>query len=499
MSTPERSTPPRKLNDWVELISNQEMPIFDNTVHQVFEIARDELSPASALARVVLQDTSLTTRVLKLANSVYYNPMGSSPGGTINTVSRAVIVLGFNVVSNMCLTATLVDAVVKGAATRERVAREMAHALHAATQARTLAVKCDDPAPEEIFIATLLNRVGELAFWCFGEDAAEELEQLYHQAGMKPERAQRQQLGFTLQQLNEQLTRLWHLTDLTQQSILAPDHKDPRVQIVTLSHQIAECALKDGWQSEPMADLVQRTSRMLGLEANETRKLLHKNVRDAHEMAANAGAHLALPYIPQPDGAHAQRSTGHHSQSAAKSPFPEPDSSLQLRVLRELSMSIEAGKADLNLVMELVLEGIYRGVGMDRVMLALVSPDRRMLKARLGVGVGVDQDLIGRFAFTHAPNQPNLFFDTIEQRRALWFEQHTAGLPAPSRQAIQVLGAGPFMIAPLTIGERSIGLIYADRTPSKRELTQELFEDFKHLAHQASMGLTFASQRGRHA
>ncbi|MBE9487028.1 MAG: HDOD domain-containing protein, partial [Chloroflexi bacterium] len=48
-------------------------------------------SSASELAALILRDYSLTSRLLKVANSAMYGQFS----GTISTVSRAVVVLGF--------------------------------------------------------------------------------------------------------------------------------------------------------------------------------------------------------------------------------------------------------------------------------------------------------------------------------------------------------------------------------------------------------------------
>lgn len=64
----------RSLEQWVELIRDQEMPIFGHTVQAIVSVAADDAAPAAQLASVVLKDASMTTRVLQLANSIYYNP-----------------------------------------------------------------------------------------------------------------------------------------------------------------------------------------------------------------------------------------------------------------------------------------------------------------------------------------------------------------------------------------------------------------------------------------
>ncbi|AHF02629.1 histidine kinase [Marichromatium purpuratum 984] len=496
----QRTPPKRRLAEWVELIQHREMPIFNNTVHQVLRVSEDELAPAAALAQVIMQDPSLTTRILKLANSVYYNPAGTGSGHTLTSVNRAVVVLGFNAVSNMCLAATLVDDTIEGA-TRERVARELARALHAAIQARSIATAREDKAPEEVFIAALLHRIGELAFWCFGGEQAEALDQLYRQQpAALPERAQERILGFRLNQLSGQLARVWNLNELVREAIVTPSVLDERVQTVVLGQQIALCAEDGGWHTEPMEKLVKRAAKMIDQAIGETHKMLQHNASEAAEMAAAIGAQIAVPHIPQQQEASDQPrpETGSETAAAeatttdAESTAPEPDAQLQLRVLRELSALIESGTASLNEVMTLALEGIHRGVGMDRVVFALITPDKRTLKARYALG-SESERLLARFQFTRLPGQNHPLFTVIERQQARCLRgEALADVPAT---VIQALGRTPFMIAPIDIAGQGIGLLYADRASSARTLTEPLFEDFQHFAKQASQGLTLAARR----
>ncbi|GAB0148143.1 MULTISPECIES: HDOD domain-containing protein [unclassified Marichromatium] len=496
----QRTPQKRRLAEWVELIQHHEMPIFNNTVHQVLRVSEDELAPAAALAQVIMQDPSLTTRILKLANSVHYNPAGASTGHSLTTVNRAVVVLGFNAVSNMCLAATLVDDTIEGA-TRERVARELARALHAAIQARSIATAREDKAPEEVFIAALLHRIGELAFWCFGGEQAEALDQLYRQQPTTlPERAQERILGFRLNQLSGQLAKVWNLNELVREAIVTPSVLDERVQTVVLGQQIALCAEDGGWHTEPMEKLVKRAAKMIDLAIGETHKMLQHNASEAAEVAAVIGAQIAAPHIPQQQETSDQPTPETATETAAaaatttdaESTAPEPDAQLQLRVLRELSTLIESGTASLNQVMTLALEGIHRGVGMDRVVFALITPDKRTLKARYTLG-SESERLLARFQFTRLPGQNHLLFTVIERQQARCIRgEALADVPAT---VIQALGRTPFMIAPIEIAGQGIGLLYADRASSARALTEPLFEDFQHFAKQASQGLTLAARR----
>jgi HD-like signal output (HDOD) protein len=490
---------PKNLDEWVELIRQREMPIFDHTVHQVIAFADDDLAPISELAGVILRDASLTTRVLKLANSIYYNPTGVG----ISTITRAVIVLGFNVVRDMCLAVTLVDALVKGAA-RERLGRELARSLHSAAQARALAAARGDKSPEEIFIATLLTRIGEMAFWCFSGEVGEKLERLSGQPGITAEQAQEKLLGFRLSHLSRQLIKEWHLTELLQKAVSHPSQKDERMQTVMLGQQIARCAEEKGWRSNEMNQLVLKAARLTELTVDDARELLYEKAQAATRLAADLGASFAAVHIPQPGphtfGAGAPVTDQSEQPPVAASPplQPLPDGALRIRILRELGAFLDSGQCDFNLIMELVLEGIYHGVGMDRVLFALTTPDKQAIKAKYALGQG-QEELTKGFHFVRAPNAPDILFQTMDRKLPHWMnarecEVHTRLIPD---RLIHLVGHTPFMLAPVIVNHQCIGLFYTDRGLSGRPLDAASYDDFKHFVNQANMGLTLAVSRPR--
>ena len=208
---PPRAALPRDAAGWVAHIRDSDMPAFGATVASVRQVTDDDRASAQRLAQVILQDAAMTTKVLKLANSALYNPARQ----TVNTISRAIVVLGFDTVAEMTLGIRLVDTLLTGGV-RERVVDGMAHSFHAAVQARGLAVQLGDPRAEEIFIAALLSRVGEMAFWCFGGTTAEELDAALREPSAVADEVQQRVLGFRLRQITSGLVREWRLGALAQ-------------------------------------------------------------------------------------------------------------------------------------------------------------------------------------------------------------------------------------------------------------------------------------------
>lgn len=474
------------LSKWTERIRDEEMPIFGHTVQSVLSVAEDDNAPAAQLARVVLQDASMTTRVLKLANSTYYNPREQG----ISTISRAVIVLGFNTVRNMCLSISLVDSFVKGS-NRDRLTTELARAIHAAVQARSIAVERKDPSPEEVFIATLLYHIGDMAFWCFSDDEGDELDKVMQQPGYTPELAQDEVLGFRLKQLSSSLAQEWRLNSLLRDTLKGNSSND-RTRNITLAHDLARTAEEKGWDSEEARELTEKLAKMSGKPVKHITEELHHNAREAAHIAGYYGAANAAKAIPQPGDIPTEEPDALPEDIPA---FPEPDSMLQLRVLRELSATLE-GATDFNMIMELVLEGIYRGIGMDRVTFALVTPDRKGLRAKFSLGYKQDE-MTNRFHFTRRADSANIFFEVLEKGRCMWFDEtyHPELKPLVGTTITSVVGKVPFFISPLEVNGNRIGIIYADRGPSARLLDEEAFTSFQHFAKQANMGLTLIATK----
>jgi len=158
---------------WTKRISEQEIPVLTTSVDAIKRIATQADASASELASIILQDACLTASVLKLANSTLYNPSRIP----INTVTRSVIVLGFEVVKNLSLSLTVVEALLKPPV-KDLLVGLMARSFHAAVQANAMAERRGDTAPEELFTAALLYHLGEMAFWCVAEREAEQILEL---------------------------------------------------------------------------------------------------------------------------------------------------------------------------------------------------------------------------------------------------------------------------------------------------------------------------------
>lgn len=284
---------PHGLNAWLDRIRDQELPIFGRTAEQIRELTDNDKAAVSQLADAILRDPGMTAKLLRIANSVIFNTSGIP----ITTVSRAVVMLGFDMVRQVALSVAFVDALLRGPV-RERVLREMARACHAAVQARWLAAKRHDPQSEEVFIAALLYRFGEMAFWCFAGAAGDELDEALRHDPQYPGDVEQSLLGFRLHQLTAALTRDWRVSPLLQSVLKGGYSKRSREQAVVFAFRLAEGS-EGGWNTECARARLKEAAEYLQVPTEDIAGAVMKNAVEAAMIAECYGAGDAVCFIPQ--------------------------------------------------------------------------------------------------------------------------------------------------------------------------------------------------------
>jgi len=471
------------LEHWIERISKNELPIFKYTVNAISDVVSKDATSTSDLSRIILRDASLTARVLRLANSVTYNVTGS----TISTVSRAIVYLGFNLVRDMSMSLAIIDALLSGK-TKEHALKLMAESFHAAVQARDFAERRGDDDVEEVFIAALLRYVGEITFWCVAGEEGDQIVALIEEKELSEKMAQKEVLGFTLDQLTVALTRGWHLSDLLHSAINTPKINNPRIKDIVLALDFAK-ASKESWSSKETISIANKVAKHIGQKKEDILPLLRKNAHSGAEVAQLFDASSIIKYLPIDEEAVADDAKEH----TVDADYPEPDPLLQLNILRDLS-GILADKPTFNLVLEIILEGIYRGVGLDRAVFALMTADKKALKAKYALGKN-NQDFISQFYFSLQTD--NIFSQSVKTAKSIWVKNSQDPLYKKfvNKDVQLILGCDEFYLAPLILSGKTIGIIYADRKTSARDLDNESYESFNHFVQQAGLALEYISPR----
>lgn len=460
-------TTTKSCQDWVKQIATAELPSFGQTLAQIGSINEFMISHAAELTRVVLRDPSMTAKVLRVANTVHFNPSQKK----INTISRAVIILGFQTIRSLCVATLLLDELLNRSALKP-LRKEIALAFDSAMQARELALARREPNVEEIFIAALLFNIGDLSFWACGGEEAEQIA-VALDMGLKPEKAQEQILGFPLKRLTAELAKEWKINDTLIQAT-SGDGKSNAAKCVQLANSVAHKLDLDMTGDEAQV-LLKQLADFTGKTIEECASVRRDAQSRAGDMLSACGAGDIKQFFK---GSQPHSETTESDESA----IPEgADTSLQLAVLREFALMSQS-KVDINLVLQLVLEGLQRGAGLPRVGVALVNQTRTQLVAKYFVE-WPPSGLLKQFVFDIASTP--VLQSVLSNNQVLW------GWRDSDRYGFGVImkatGAADCLLGPLCVNGKTIGVFYADH--GAEALSNNEMEAFELFVLQAKLCL----------
>jgi HD-like signal output (HDOD) protein len=372
------------------------LPAVARTMGEVTGALRSNRSSAQDIANLILKDVSLTNTLLRVVNSAFYR---TAAGQRISTISRAVVTLGLEAVSNLLMSVRVFEHFNdrKGI---EALKKNTVHALLTSIHARELARAVGGVNIEEAFVAGMLHNLGHLlvAFHLPEEMAA--VEALIAREHMAPEVASGRVLGATFRDLGLGVAEAWNLppglragiagwvetgspgqsrmgaivafaADLSSAlTIVDPKHRAAEVarlriryaRHVPLGERAIELVLK---QSEARLDDLMGALRV-------TRKDLER-------------------YAPALFPFHGRRKSRPTIQAIAALPAaPEvpPPARVEIdlvRALEDISFALASDVATED-VLTMILETLCRGLSLDSALLARISPEGESLVGWLALG-----------------------------------------------------------------------------------------------------------------
>ena len=161
----EQATPTRHSESALDRLLNrirltEEFPSISQYVIELNKklAANPESSNATDLANVIVNDHGLTSKLLKMVNSAYFG----LAGGKVSTVTRAVVILGYENVRLATLSLTLFEHF-KGRSNAKELKEAVVSSFWCGMMARGLAAMDDRVDPEEAFVCAMMSQLGRLA------------------------------------------------------------------------------------------------------------------------------------------------------------------------------------------------------------------------------------------------------------------------------------------------------------------------------------------------
>ena len=161
----------------------------------------------------------------------------------------------------------------------------------------------------------------------------------------------------------------------------------------------------------------------------------------------------------------------------------------ELERVRELSLLHEIGQSmhtlDLDEILELILQGVARGVGFDRARLYLLDEEKKLLICK--VAVGVEREKTQGLSLPY-DREDNMVSRAIMERRPFIVEDASKD-PRVNRGLISFLDVKSFAAVPLLSRDKVLGGIAADNLLSQTSITEKKLQSLMIFANQAALAL----------
>ncbi|MGC9457605.1 MAG: HDOD domain-containing protein [Halothiobacillaceae bacterium] len=367
-----------------KISANPDFPAFARTVQEVYRLVDDEFSSANELAAMILRDPALTNRMLRLANAAQYRHMG----GPIQTVSRAVVLLGFDEVRSSALALSLFEHI-KSKRYGQLLQSRFLQALHQAFLAQNLANQLGGLSPEEMFLCALFQDFGALLVYRHAQDELADIQRMMHGEGLSEETAIQKVIGVLPVALARDVCEQWGMPE-TSRRFLTTHHQegkisrlDPAARALRLAQVAKDCssviATADSYEQmqEQMAELAR--------EAGLDRKQLEKATKGARDRIVEYRVLLAKEHGTPAFLAR----VGLKGDQPVPKDFEEPPklerSELLVKSIQDITQLL-TGEYELGEVFLSILEGMHQGLDLDLSVLFMLNRKQWQLHPRMGFG-----------------------------------------------------------------------------------------------------------------
>ncbi len=507
-----------------------DLPVFSASVNRIRMMSSSEETEVTELATEITKDASLTTKLLRVANSPYYARSNSKVG----IASRAVVMLGFDTVRSITLAMKIIDSF-QYQHPQINMNSLLVKSYLSAGFVREIAFKTNVKDPEESYTCGLLHNMGEIIVAVTLPEEYLKMTALVEQGQSSWEKAQISVLGASMKQIAQELLRKWEFPNQVTQTVTdfsksakgpVRNSQDLNCALASFSAQVMNSLYTpntspdvdyqkllldlqevSGLRGDALTQCLSTSFKMscdLAEQYGLDKKMLkpkmvgsgedtrNKTARNLAYMVSAASGEIPVEAAsPQtnPNLAAPNAATPGVITKPAEASVVRGDSSAFLDVLHDITMMITQ-KTDINAIFGKILEGIHRGVGFDHAMLCLMTPDRSRYKARFAVGA--QAETLKKYFSADVNAKTDLFSRvTLNGEELLVKDAHDERWSSLlKKDFVAVTGAATFVVTALKLGDKSIGFFYADTSLSKGQITPELFRGFVQLVSQARIALS---------
>lgn len=464
-----------------EISDKGDCPAMAQAIRQLHELRRQDNFPTQALAKVILKDPGLSTKVLRVVNSAFFQTRGDP----VTTISRAVVLLGIDTVVDLASGIVLVEHFDE----RDPALHEsLMESLRAAALAQSLGELANLPNPEEAYLLGLFSNLGRLWLAAHYREEFVRAVEIHAAEASSIEDAIKRHFGFSPDVLAAQILEKWGLPAKYASFFRRNSDRGVRSAIEDKLVLVAELST----QTDD-AEFVEQAREKLNLSPERCRQVLASSYESVSDHAE------ALGIGPPPPR---RRKSGPRAQSKRAAPVPlrgaqtadapapgddevmvgpgggepsgapvleaevgptggrRPDAAYGMQAAAAIARAI-VEREDLGTLLRDVLEGVARAGGFDAVVLYLADAAKENLTARLATGEGIAAHL--EALGVPLTTAGGVAAATLLDGTARVVEAASPALLVPAGATPPDIPARSIVTHPLCVRERSVGVLVAMR------------------------------------
>lgn len=497
--------------------SKSDFPALSGIITEINKIVASESESASKLAQTILQDFALTNKLLKLVNTVSYGQFG----GNINTISKAVVILGFETVRNIAMSLILLE-FMQNKAQAQEMKDEVIASFFTGIIAARLSPGTRIGDAEEAMICAMFHNLGRMLAKFYFFEESQEIGRLMQDQHLDEDHAAIKVLGLTFNDLGIGVAKSWNfpsrlvagMQKLPADKVRKPGNDNEQL-CVTVNMANELCMISAVTDPKDKEAALKKLSDRYGAAANVSESIFSKTLEYGLGEFGKRAAMLGINTKQSPMLKRVRQWSGYVEPQQVEQPVAdgmngvttldaaaegEPIGSGNILKPGDSEGMLSAGIQDvtntlvgdfqLNDVLRMVLETIYRSLGFKHALIMIRDNKQNQMAARFGFGEHVGA-LIPRFHFSLA-FEPDVFHLAAEKGLDIVIEDVRAENIASKipKWFHAMVNSQCFLLLPLVVNKKTIGLIYADmQDANSLKLTQQQLVLLKTLRNQAILAI----------
>jgi len=459
----------------------QNLPSVPQIIVKIKQVSEDPKSSPADLANCILSDHQLTTRILRMANSTYYG----SFAGKINTVTHAIVLMGFRAVHNIAISMAVYEVVNKVSENAKfDTISFWSRSLSAGVVAKYLAHNINQSKLIEVaFIAGFLHDIGQAILAGLYPEKYDQIIKM-DQDQDKLWETERVILGTDHCEVGGYIAGKWNLPkglssaisqhhridvpptvrskDLLVDLVYLADLLHPHVMAGTDPDSPAYMGVKE--QCRTLVDIGDESLDNLLIECREQIEEIARDLEINIESKLDDGS-----AVNQAAMAEIQQQLNNQE--------------VQLAFLRNATTALMEAKAE-DEILQVVCEAIFRGLAMERVV--VFGYDQKWTSFTGRVGFGYDsQQTVQKMSFSA---RSGLFKHLREVGNPVSFVNESREVPV-TKDELSRLQTSVFIAVPIKIIDEVRFVVFADAPSRNEPINDDLMASVMSLTNQAGMVL----------